>query len=151
MIFILGKGCVLPRSYLSKPRPCAWKPVGWQKVDKARKPDQTKKTKLPEASISLSCLPCFCSFQPLALSVFFNVSEATWSHKTLRCNTIAKLMFSLCHHVCLGSEEKKNLLLFIEIPVYHSALRFRTGDPYSTHHCHLYQKVCWSSLAVRRD
>ena len=35
--------------------------------------------------------------------------------------------------------------------VYHSALRFITGDPYSTHHCTLYNKVGWSSLSVRRD
>ena len=35
--------------------------------------------------------------------------------------------------------------------VYHSALRFATGDPYNTHHCTLYTKVGWSSLAQRRD
>ena len=35
--------------------------------------------------------------------------------------------------------------------VYHSALRFITGDSYSTHHCILYDKVGWSPLAVRRD
>ena len=35
--------------------------------------------------------------------------------------------------------------------VYHSALRFITGDSYSTHHCILYNKVGWPSLATRRD
>ena len=36
-------------------------------------------------------------------------------------------------------------------PVYHSALRFITGDNYNTHHCILYNKVGWPSLATRRD
>ena len=35
--------------------------------------------------------------------------------------------------------------------VYHSALRFITGDSYMTHHCILYNKVGWPSLATRRD
>ena len=35
--------------------------------------------------------------------------------------------------------------------VYHSALRFITGDTYNTHHCILYNKVGWPSLAIRRD
>ncbi len=33
----------------------------------------------------------------------------------------------------------------------HSALRFITGDSYSTHHCILYEKVGWAPLTVRRD
>ena len=33
--------------------------------------------------------------------------------------------------------------------VYHSALRFITGDHYDTHHCIVYSKVGWSSLADR--
>ena len=35
--------------------------------------------------------------------------------------------------------------------LYHSALRFITGDGYRTHHCVLYDKVGWPSLAVRRE
>ena len=35
--------------------------------------------------------------------------------------------------------------------VFHSALRFITGDAYDTHHCLLYEKVGWSSLKERRD
>ena len=35
--------------------------------------------------------------------------------------------------------------------VYHSAIRFITGDPYDTHHCTLYANVGWPSLAQRRD
>ncbi len=35
--------------------------------------------------------------------------------------------------------------------VYHSALRFITGDSYSTYHCILYEKVGWASLTVRCD
>ncbi len=35
--------------------------------------------------------------------------------------------------------------------VFHSALRFITGDSYSTHHCILYNKVGWPSLSLRRD
>ena len=35
--------------------------------------------------------------------------------------------------------------------VYHSALRFITQDKYNTHHCVLYDKVGWTSLAARRD
>ena len=35
--------------------------------------------------------------------------------------------------------------------VYHAALRFITGDSYLTHHCILYNKVGWPSLATRRD
>ncbi len=35
--------------------------------------------------------------------------------------------------------------------VYHSALRFATGDSYNTHHCTLYNKVGRPSLAQRRD
>ena len=35
--------------------------------------------------------------------------------------------------------------------VYHSALRFITGDKYLTHHCVLYEKVNWPSLAARRE
>ena len=34
--------------------------------------------------------------------------------------------------------------------VYHSALRFITGESYSTHHCTLYDRVGWSSLSERR-
>ena len=36
-------------------------------------------------------------------------------------------------------------------PVYHSALRFITGDGYDTHHCILYDKVGWPSLSMRRN
>ena len=35
--------------------------------------------------------------------------------------------------------------------VYHSALRFITGDSYLTHHCELYEKVGWPSLEIRRE
>ena len=35
--------------------------------------------------------------------------------------------------------------------VYHSSIRFITGDSYDTHHCILYNKVGWSSLAERRE
>ena len=35
--------------------------------------------------------------------------------------------------------------------IYHSALRFITGNPYNTHHCTLYTTVGWPSLSVRRD
>ena len=35
--------------------------------------------------------------------------------------------------------------------VYHSALRFITGDTYDTHRCILYNKIGWPSLATRRD
>ena len=35
--------------------------------------------------------------------------------------------------------------------VFHSALRFITGDRYLTHHCILYEKVGWPSLEVRRE
>ena len=34
--------------------------------------------------------------------------------------------------------------------VYHSALRFISGDHSSTHHCNLYQNIGWPSLVVRR-
>ena len=35
--------------------------------------------------------------------------------------------------------------------VYHSALRFISGENYRTHHCVLYDRVGWSSLADRRN
>ena len=35
--------------------------------------------------------------------------------------------------------------------VYHSALRFISGDHYRTHHCTLYERVGWPSLADRRN
>lgn len=35
--------------------------------------------------------------------------------------------------------------------VFHSALRFVTGDGFSTHHCVLYDRVGWSSLSSRRE
>lgn len=35
--------------------------------------------------------------------------------------------------------------------VYHSAIRFITGDRFSTHHCILYQKVNWLPLKSRRE
>ena len=35
--------------------------------------------------------------------------------------------------------------------VYHSALRFITGDRFLTHHCVLYGRVGWPSLAARRE
>ncbi len=35
--------------------------------------------------------------------------------------------------------------------IYHSALRFITGNSYNTHHCDLYSKVGWPSLSNRRD
>ena len=34
--------------------------------------------------------------------------------------------------------------------VYHSALRFITGEGYTTHHCSLYERVGWPSLDERR-
>ena len=34
--------------------------------------------------------------------------------------------------------------------VYHSAIRFVTGDAFRTHHCNLYKNVGWAPLAVRR-
>ena len=34
--------------------------------------------------------------------------------------------------------------------VYHASLRFITGNSFRTHHCNLYLKVGWSSLAMRR-
>ena len=34
--------------------------------------------------------------------------------------------------------------------VYHSALRFMTGESYSTHHCTLYERAGWPSLTERR-
>ena len=35
--------------------------------------------------------------------------------------------------------------------LYPSSLRIITGDSYWTHHCTLYQKVAWPSLATRRE
>ena len=35
--------------------------------------------------------------------------------------------------------------------VYHSALRFITGDEFRNHHCVLHGKVGWPSLSVRRE
>ena len=35
--------------------------------------------------------------------------------------------------------------------VCYCALRLITGDPYNTHHCRLYEKVGWPSLATRRE
>ena len=44
-----------------------------------------------------------------------------------------------------------NSVLKMLDPVYHSAIRFITGDAYQTHHCNLYDKVGWPSLSNRRD
>uniref|UniRef100_A0A3B3ZLW3 Uncharacterized protein n=1 Tax=Periophthalmus magnuspinnatus TaxID=409849 RepID=A0A3B3ZLW3_9GOBI len=35
--------------------------------------------------------------------------------------------------------------------LFHSVLRFITGDEYKTHHCSLYEKVGWPQLSVRRE
>ena len=35
--------------------------------------------------------------------------------------------------------------------VHHAALRFITDDSFRTHHCNLYLKVGWSSLAMKRE
>ena len=35
--------------------------------------------------------------------------------------------------------------------VYHSAIRFVTKGPYTTHHCALYALVGWPSLHIRRQ
>ncbi len=35
--------------------------------------------------------------------------------------------------------------------VYHGALRFITDSTFYTHHCILYNRVAWPSLAVRRQ
>ena len=35
--------------------------------------------------------------------------------------------------------------------VYHSAIRFVTKAPYTTHHCDLYALVGWPSLHIRRQ
>ena len=35
--------------------------------------------------------------------------------------------------------------------VYHSAIRFITGDHFKTQHCALYKNVGWPSSSVRRD
>ena len=35
--------------------------------------------------------------------------------------------------------------------VYHSSLRFITGDGFRTHHCTLYENVGWTSLYDRRE
>lgn len=59
---------------------------------------ETRKEKPLEASVSLSFSH--------SVYLFFNFFIIpSYFGKTLRCNTIAKLMFSLCHHVYLGSEE----------------------------------------------
>ncbi len=34
---------------------------------------------------------------------------------------------------------------------FHDALRFMTGDGFLTHHCVLYEKVDWPSLAICRE
>ena len=35
--------------------------------------------------------------------------------------------------------------------IYHSAIRFITGDGFMTRHCHLYQNVGWTFLSLRRE
>ena len=35
-------------------------------------------------------------------------------------------------------------------PLHHSAIRFATGAPFTTHHCDLYNLVDWTSLSTRR-
>ena len=44
-----------------------------------------------------------------------------------------------------------NTLLSKLDAVYHSAIRFVTKAPYTTHHCDLYVLVTWSSLHIRRQ
>uniref|UniRef100_A0A8K9VC74 Reverse transcriptase domain-containing protein n=1 Tax=Oncorhynchus mykiss TaxID=8022 RepID=A0A8K9VC74_ONCMY len=44
-----------------------------------------------------------------------------------------------------------NTLLSKLDAVYHSAIRFVTKAPYTTHHCDLYALVGWSSLHIRRQ
>jgi hypothetical protein len=44
-----------------------------------------------------------------------------------------------------------NTLLSILDAVYHSANRFITKAPYSTHHCDLYSLIGWPSLHIRRQ
>ena len=34
-------------------------------------------------------------------------------------------------------------------PLHHSAIRFATGAPFTTHHCNLYNLVDWTSLHTR--
>lgn len=70
-----------------------------------------KEPNLVLMNISLSCLLRVFSFSLWHYLLFYAVH--LW-HNTEVCNTIAKLMFSLCCHVYLGSEEKKNLLLFLQ-------------------------------------
>ena len=44
-----------------------------------------------------------------------------------------------------------NTLLSKLDAVYHSAIRFVTKSPYTTHHCDLYDLVGWPSLHIRRQ
>ena len=44
-----------------------------------------------------------------------------------------------------------NTLLSKLYAVYHSAIRFVTKAPYTTHHCDLYVLVDWPSLQIRRQ
>ncbi|WP_353763794.1 hypothetical protein, partial [Shigella sonnei] len=44
-----------------------------------------------------------------------------------------------------------NTLLSKLDAVYHSAIRFVTKAPYTTHHCNLYALVGWPSLDIRRQ
>jgi hypothetical protein len=44
-----------------------------------------------------------------------------------------------------------NILLNKLDAVYHSAIRFVTKAPYTTHHCNMYALVCWPSLHTRRQ
>ena len=44
-----------------------------------------------------------------------------------------------------------NTLLSKLDAVYHSAIRFVTKAPYTTHHCDLYALVGWPSLHIRRQ
>ena len=101
------------------------------------------------------------------LSYKFHVDELS---KKLKC----KLSFLYRNRACFNLNCRKQLIQATILPVldygdvvymhttsaqvlkalntiYHSALRFITGDSFRTHHCILYEKVGWPSMSARRE
>lgn len=76
MILILGRGCVLPRGYLSRPRLCAWKPLGdGRKLTMPKKYQILTKKKKGKTTRGEPFFHVYL-FQPRALSDLYS-SEAT--------------------------------------------------------------------------
>jgi hypothetical protein len=101
---------------------------------------------------SRTLLPEFWIYNPklnLELASHF-ANKASFTH--VAKHTLVKLtMLPILDFSDVIYKIASNTLLSKRNAVYHSAIRFVTKAPYTTHHCDLYAPVGWPPLHIRRQ